>query len=110
MVIGENFYYNGKLIAPMDSVINGSVIGVSKATAQETGNLTLRFTRITTPDGIIIPIAAVVKNDNKFGKLLASNSVFLNESGDIDMPVATEMDIVLIQPITVNPEIYITNY
>lgn len=49
MVLGEDFYYNNKLVAPMDSVISGSVIRVSKASKDADGELLLRFTRITTP-------------------------------------------------------------
>ncbi len=110
MVLGEDFYYNNKLVAPMDSVVYGSVIKVSKATAEEEGKLLLRFTRITTPYGIQVPVSAIVKNSNKIGILSGFDNEFATASKDVDIPVTTPVDLILIQPITVNPEIYNTNY
>ena len=109
MVLGEDFYFDNKLVAPIDSVVSGSVIKVSRSTPSEGGKLLLRFTRITTPYGIQVPISAIVKNDNKTGMLTGAA---LADEGkkDVDIPVTTPIDLVLIQPITVNPEIYNTNY
>lgn len=110
MVLGEDFYYNNKVVAPIDSVVYGSVIRVAKATDVNKGELLLRFTRITTPYGIQVPISAIVKNNDRVGKLTGSDERFSSSLGDVDIPVATPVDLVLIQPITVNPEIYNTNY
>ena len=110
MALGEDFYYNNKVIIPVDSIVYGSVIRVSGASAGNIGELMLRFTRITTPYGIQIPISAIVKNDTKVGKITGLNTEFHTEAGDVDIPVTTPIDLVLTQPITVNPEIYNTNY
>lgn len=110
LVLGEDFYYNSKLIMPMDSVVAGSVIKVSKAANNESGKLLLRFTRITTPEGIQVPISAVIKNNNRLGMLSGSEQQTGSKTGEVNVPVATPVDIILIQPITVNPEIYNTNY
>ena len=110
MVLGEDFYYNDKLVAPMDSVVYGSVIRVNKATTVEDGKLLLRFTRITTPYGIQVPVSAIVKNNNKIGMLSGVDNGLDSSNRDVDIPVTTPVDLILIQPITVNPEIYNTNY
>lgn len=109
-VLGEDFYYNGKLIAPMESVVTGSVIKVLKASDDTNGELLLRFTRITTPYGIQIPVSAVIKNNHQTGLLSGENKNFASEKGDVDIPVNTPVDLLLIQPITVNPEVYNLNY
>ena len=57
MVLGSDFYYNGSRIAPAGSTVNGSVIEVSKAKhGSLNGKLTLRFTKIITPNGLNFPI------------------------------------------------------
>ena len=109
VVTGEDFYYNGNLVAPVDSVLIGSVINVSKAKNESNGELLLRFTQLTTPYGIKVPISAIIKNDNKQGKLFGYDAE--KEGGaDVNIPVTTPMTLVLTQPITVNPEMYNSNY
>lgn len=110
MVLGEDFYYKDKLIAPMESVVYGSVIKVSKAAEENKGELLVRFTRITTPYGIQIPVSAVIKTKNSSGLLTGKDETFASDKGDIDIPVNTSLDLLLIQPITVNPEVYNLNY
>ena len=110
MVLGEDFYYNNKLVAPVDSVVFGSVIKVSKASKNSDGELLLRFTRITTPYGIQVPISAIIKNSSKIGNLSGEHETSESNGGDVDIPVNTPVDLVLIQPITVNPEVYNPNY
>lgn len=110
VVLGENFCYKNKLVAPVDSVVNGKVINVSKATKNSAGELQLRFTRITTPYGIQVPVSAVVKNNSKIGKISGADELFASETRDVNIPVSTPVDLVLIQPITVNPEAYNPNY
>ena len=110
MVFGEDFYYNNKLIVPSDSVLTGNVISVSSATSKESGKLFLRFTQVTTPYGIKVPIAAVVKTDDKTGKLTGKNYDLQDENSNINIPVNTQVDLLLTQPITVNPASYNQNY
>ena len=110
MVVGEDFYYNNKLIAPFESVLTGSVINVSKATPKSDGKLYLRFTQAVTPYGIQIPLAAIIKTGDKTGKLSGKDSEYNDESANVSIPVNTPVELILTQPITVNPEVYNTNY
>ena len=76
LVLGSDFYYNGKLIAQSGSVVYGSVIEVSRAKhGSMNGKLTLRFTQIITPTGQNIPISAVVKTTDKTGTLIGGTNV-----------------------------------
>ena len=61
-------------------------------------------------NGIQVPVSAIVKNNNKIGMLSGLDSGLDSSGRDVDIPVTTLVDLILIQPITVNPEIYNTNY
>ena len=110
MVVGEDFYYNNKLIAPFESVLTGSVINVSKADDKSAGKLYLRFTQVVTPYGIQVPLAAIVKTSDKTGKMSGKDYEHKDESNNVNIPVNTPVELLLTQPITVNPEVYNTNY
>jgi len=156
MALGSDFYYNGSRIAPAGSTIYGSVIEVSKAKhGSMNGKLTLRFTQIITPNGVNIPISAVIKTDDNTGVLiggtkfdvakeytkdvafgagagalagvvispLAGGSLgrgtalatavgaggglvksIWDKGAEVEIPVNATVDLILTQPITVNPE------
>ncbi len=71
MVLGKDFYYNDKLVAPSGSSISGTVIEASSAKhGSINGKLAVRFTQITTPYGSQIPISAVIKTDDNSGVLV----------------------------------------
>ena len=71
MVLGSDFYYNDKLIAPAGSSVVGNVIEVKSAKhGSLNGKLAVRFTQITTPMGSQIPISAVIKTDDNSGVLV----------------------------------------
>ena len=71
MLLGSDFYYNNKLIAPAGSNVTGTVIEASKAKrGSMNGKLNIRFTQIYTPYGIQIPISAVIKTDDSSGVLV----------------------------------------
>lgn len=73
MVLNNDFYYDGKLIASAGSRVNGTVTQVRKAgMAGKNGRLTVRFTNIVTPMGQMIPISAMIKTDDESGILYAS--------------------------------------
>ena len=125
------------------------------------GKLLLRFTQITTPYGVQIPISAVIKTDDNTGVLVGgtkmdvtkdyakdltvgagagavSGVVFgalaggnvgrgaalgtavgaggglvkslMDKGGDVTIPANSSIELILTQPITVNPSIYNTNY
>lgn len=68
----DDFYYNGKLIAPAGSIVNGTIIEHN-----------IRFNNILTPCGAQIPITGVINNNVE----IISNAV---------------IDLVLTQPATVS--------
>lgn len=76
LALGSDFYYNGNLIAPAGSTVNGTVLEVSKAKhGTMNGKLLVRFTQIVTPYGIQIPISAVIKTDDNTGVLLGGTKM-----------------------------------
>lgn len=76
LALGTDFYYNGHLIAPAGSTVNGSVLEVSKAKhGTLNGKLLIRFTQIVTPYGVQIPISAVIKTDDGKGVLVGGTKV-----------------------------------
>lgn len=162
LALGSDFYYGGNLIAPAGSSITGQVLEVSKAKhGSMNGKLTLRFTQITTPYGIQIPISAVIKTDDGTGVLiggtkmdvvkdytkdvavgtaagalsgvvfgaLAGGSVgkgaalgtavgaggglvksVWDKGNDVEIPASSQIELMLTQPITVNPAVFNSNY
>ena len=57
IALGSDFYYNGNLIAPAGSVLNGRAINTKQAGfAMANGQIGLLFDEIMTPDGNIIPL------------------------------------------------------
>lgn len=161
LALGSDFYYNGNLIAPAGSTVTGTAIEASKAKhGSMNGRLLLRFTQITTPYGIQIPISAVVKTSDNTGVLIGGTKADVAKSygkdvaigasagalagvlisplaggnigkgtalatavgagggvvksiwdkgNDVEIPVNSAIQLVLTQPITVNPAIY-NNY
>lgn len=76
MLLGSDFYYNNKLIAPAGSNITGTVIEASKAKrGSMNGKLSVRFTQIYTPYGTQIPISAVIKTDDSSGVLIGGTKL-----------------------------------
>ena len=76
LLLGSDFYYNNKLIAPAGSSVNGSVIDVSKAKrGSMNGRLCIRFTQIITPYGVQVPISAVIKTDDSSGVLIGGTKM-----------------------------------
>lgn len=162
LALGSDFYFNNKLIAPAGSTVTGSVLEVSKAKrGSMNGKLTLRFTQITTPYGIQIPISAIVKTEDNSGTLIGGTKMDVtkdyakdltvgagagavsgvvfgalaggnvgrgaalgtavgaggglikslwDKGDDVVIPANSGIELMLTQPITVNPAIYNTNY
>lgn len=70
LTLGQDFYFNNKLVAPAGSVVSGSVIHLKKASfAGRNGQLQVRFTNITTPFGQTIPISGLIKTTDATGIL-----------------------------------------
>lgn len=76
MALNSDFYYNGNLIAPAGSTVNGTVIEASRAKhGSLNGKLTVRFTNIITPNGQNIPISAVIKTSDSTGTLVGGTKM-----------------------------------
>lgn len=162
LALGSDFYYNGNLIAPAGSAVNGTVIEVSKAKhGSLNGKLLIRFAQIVTPYGLQIPISAVIKTNDNTGILiggtkadvakdygkdiavgagagalagvvvspLAGGSVgkgtalataigagggivksIWDKGNDVEIPANSAIQLMLTQPITVNPAMFNNNY
>ena len=88
MLLGSDFYYNNKLIAPVGSTIYGTVIEASKAKrGSMNGRLCIRFTQINTPYGTQIPISAVIKTDDNSGVLIGGTKLDVTKDYAKDMGV-----------------------
>lgn len=76
LLLGSDFYYNNKLIAPAGSSVYGTVIEASKAKrGSMNGKLCIRFTQINTPYGVQVPISAVIKTDDSSGVLIGGTKM-----------------------------------
>lgn len=76
LTLGQDFYFDNKLVAPSGSVINGSVIHLKKASfAGRNGQLQIRFTSITTPFGQMIPISGQIKTTDATGILKGGTAI-----------------------------------
>lgn len=86
MALNDDFYYDGKLIAPAGSTIYGTVIESSKAKRGGiNGKLCVRFTQIYTPYGTQIPISAVIKTDDSSGVLVGGTKMDVTKEYAKDM-------------------------
>ena len=90
VALGSDFYYNGSLIAPAGSSITGQVLEVSKAKrGSMNGKLMVRFTQITTPYGMQIPISAVIKTDDGTGVLVGGTKLDVAKDYGKDLAVGS---------------------
>lgn len=88
MVLGTDYSYNGKVIAPAGSSVKGSVIEVSSAKhGSLNGKLAIRFTQITTPSGQEIPISAIIKTDDYTGVLVGGTKLDVSKEYGKDVAV-----------------------
>jgi hypothetical protein len=73
LVLASPFYYNGTVIAPANSMVNGNVVICQRAgRTGKNAKLKINFTNITTPNGQRIPIS---------GKLLTQDGTGLLTGG-----------------------------
>lgn len=88
MALNSDFYYNGNLIAPAGSSINGTVIDVAKAKhGSMNGKLAIRFTQIITPSGQNIPISAVIKTEDNTGTLIGGTKMDVTKNYAKDLTI-----------------------
>ncbi len=70
LTLGQDYYYNNKLVAPAGSVVNGTVILLKKGSfAGRNGQLQIKFTSIVSPYGQMIPISGQIKTTDGTGIL-----------------------------------------
>lgn len=75
LALGNDYCYDGKVVAPAGSQVNGNVIMVRKGGhAGKNGQLQIRFTNILTPYGQMIPISGRIKTDDGKGILYAATA------------------------------------
>lgn len=162
LVLGSDFYYNNNLIAPAGSTVSGTICESGKAKhGSMNGKLNIRFTQITTPYGLQIPISAIIRTEDgtgiikggtkmdvtknyakdiaigsaigaiagtaiapmsggKVGKGAVYGTAVGAGSGlvkslwdkgyDVEIPANYSLELVLTQPITVNPSSYNYQY
>ena len=88
IALATNFYYNGMLIAPAGSTVNGMVIDASKAKhGSMNGRVSIRFTGIVTPTGLQIPISAVIKTNDNSGVLVGGTAMDVTKEYGKDLAV-----------------------
>ena len=70
LTLGQDYYYDGKLVAPAGSMVNGTVVQLKKASfAGRNGQLQIKFTSIVSPFGQMIPISGQIKTTDGSGVL-----------------------------------------
>ena len=90
LALGTDFYYNGNLVAPAGSSVTGTAIEGSRAKhGNLNGKLLLRFTQITTPYGIQVPISAVIKTDDNTGVLVGGTKMDVAKEYGKDLAIGS---------------------
>jgi len=90
LVLGSDFYYGDKLIAPAGSSVYGTVVEAKSAKhGSMNGKLMVRFTQITTPFGTQIPISAVIKTDDNSGVLVGGTKMDVTKEYTKDLVVGS---------------------
>ncbi len=88
VALGTDFYYNGMQIAPAGSTITGVVLEASKAEhGSMNGKLSIRFTNIVTPQGMQIPISAVIKTNDNTGVLVGGTAMDVTKDYGKDLAI-----------------------
>lgn len=88
VVLGTDFYFNGLQIAPAGSTITGMVLDAAKAKhGSMNGKLSIRFTNIVTPQGMQIPISAIIKTNDNTGVLVGGTAVDVTKDYAKDLTV-----------------------
>lgn len=90
ITLGSDYYYNNNLIAQAGSSVQGTVVQVSKAKhGSMNGKLQLRFTQITTPYGLQIPISAIIKTDDNTGILIGGTKMDVTKNYAKDIAIGS---------------------
>jgi hypothetical protein len=88
--LNEDFYYNGKVVAPAGSTVSGTVVEASKAKrGSMNGKLCIRFNAVTTPYGTQFPITAVIRTDDSSGVLVGGTKMDVTKEYAKDVAVGS---------------------
>jgi hypothetical protein len=88
--LNNDFYYDGKLIAPAGSTVTGTVIEASKAKhGSMNGKLNIRFNLVTTPYGTQVPISAVIKTEDSSGVLIGGTKMDVTKEYAKDLAIGS---------------------
>lgn len=102
LALGSDFYYNGNLVAPAGSSVSGTVIEASSAKhGSLNGKLLIRFTQITTPYGVQIPISAVIKTTDNTGVLVGGTK--LETAGEYAKDIAIGAGVGALAGVIISP-------
>ena len=75
VMLASDYYFNGMLVAPANSMVNGNVvIGEKAGYAGKNGKLKIRFTNIVTPTGQRIPISGKLMTEDGTGILVGGTT------------------------------------
>ena len=102
--LNSDFNYKTKLIAPSGSKIIGMIlISKSGGSKEKSPQLQVKFNKIITPNGHIIPILAQFKTEDLTG-IISTNNTKNNENiikkGNIEIKRNTQINLILNQPVT----------
>ena len=90
MMLGKDFYYGDKLVAPAGSSVVGTVTEVVHAKhGSINGKLAVRFTQIVTPMGSQIPISAVIRTDDGTGVLVGGTKADVAKEYTKDLAIGS---------------------
>lgn len=90
LMLGKDFYYGNKLVAPAGSSVIGTVVEAQPSKhGSLNGKLSVRFNQITTPMGTQIPISAVIKTDDNSGVLVGGTKADVAKEYTKDLAVGS---------------------
>lgn len=75
VMVGNNFYYNGSLVLPAGSSIQGNVVLAEKSSyTGKAGKLKIKFTNAITPSGQRIPLSGKISTPDGTGLLVGGTN------------------------------------
>jgi len=106
VMLGNDYYYDGKFVAPIGSTISGTVVKI-ETTEDKDKKLApvIKFTNMRSPYGQTIPLSAKFKPElltYVYNVDKSKNHDTLNKADNLIIPANTSMVIELEQPVTIN--------
>ena len=96
VTLSSPYYYNGTLIAPAGSIVNGTVAEVVCAKrAGRNARLRILFSSITTPNGQSLPISGYIKTSDNTGTLVGGTAMDTTKAYAKDIAIGSGSGAVL---------------